>query len=121
MSTCPSQTTLALIVAVLSVATTLLTTVIPLMQSRTAQFALSVIETDEKKITVLVRNTGSGAGALRLATLAVSTPPQDDSDWTDSAIEFRTALLNFYHDAILIDAGKDHAVSATLDTNPVTV
>jgi len=106
------QANLALLVALISVVTTLLTIGLPLYHSRGADIGLVVASTEPDKIIFIVHNDGRSGGMLRITDVGVTLlhhQVQRGGDFGDPGVH-----SYLVHDSQFIEPGKEQRLSATL-------
>jgi hypothetical protein len=103
------QTNLALLTAVISVATTLLTVAIPFFKQQGYQIELFLDSASETQLSLVVRNTGNEGALLRLQMLRIGNSDFNPFSFVDASNYFQVELD---HDGVYVEPGKEEKLVA---------
>jgi hypothetical protein len=103
------QTNLALLTAIISVATTFLTVAIPFFKQQGYRIELFLDNTSETQISVVARNTGNEGALLRLVMLRIGNSDFNPFSFVGASNYFQADLD---HDGVYIEPGKEEKLVA---------
>lgn len=98
------QTNLALLTAIISVATTFFAVAIPFLKQQGYQIELFLVSTSETQLAVVVRNTGNEGVLLSLQDLRIERIGNSDSS--------NSFHVNLVHDSVYLQPGKEEKLVA---------
>jgi len=111
------QTNLALLVAVLSVATTFVTLGGPLLKSRGPDIQIIYENTDGDTISFLARNDGRSSGTVRMLALRFTPPSERLPVDVRRDIERTGIASSIKHDEMVIAPDREETVRITLSSD----
>src|SRR5712691_5323957 len=103
------QTNLALLTAVISVATTFLAVAIPFFKEQGYRIELFLDSASETQLSVVVRNTGNEGALLRLRMIRIGNSDFNPLSFVDASEYFQVDLD---HDGVYIEPSKEEKLVA---------
>jgi hypothetical protein len=111
------QTNLALLTAVISVATTFLTVAIPFLHQHSDPIRLILDHASDTEISVVARNTGNEGALLRLRMLRVGHADFNPFSFVEASNYIQ---LDLDHDGTYIEPGKEHKLVGRFKEPPAS-
>jgi RNA polymerase subunit RPABC4/transcription elongation factor Spt4 len=105
------HTNLALIVALISVATTLVTVVVPLIRQKDAEIKVIFVKSTGNSLTFLARNEGQTGGVLRATFFGIHS---NHTEPDGSSIGFWHGTTISTHEAVFLEPLKEQLIDVSM-------